>query len=56
MTRPDATTCIGLTLLACAALGLTTYWPRMVIMAASLALAWVVVETLCDIPRGKRRR
>lgn len=50
MTRPDATTCIGLSLLAWCVLGLGAYWPRMVIMAASLALAWVVVEMLCKRP------
>ncbi len=55
MTRAAKLTLFAL-LFAWCVLGLGAYWPRMVIMAASLALAWVVVETLCDIPRGKRRR
>ncbi len=49
MTRPAKLT-LGLSLLAWCALGLGAYWPRMAIMAASLALAWVVVETLCKRP------
>ncbi|MDR6511500.1 hypothetical protein J2792_002372 [Novosphingobium capsulatum] len=47
MTRPAATTIIGLSLLAWCVLGLGAYWPRVMIMAASVALAWVFVAYLC---------
>lgn len=32
------------------------HWPRLVLMGASLCLAWIVVETLADVPRGRKRR
>jgi hypothetical protein len=38
---------LGLSLLAWCVLGLGAYWPRVMIMAASLALAWVFVAYLC---------
>lgn len=32
------------------------HWPRLLILAASVCLAWIVVEMLADVPRGRKRR